>query len=947
MQENINQAKTKVKKSGKRVILVLLFLAIIIILAFINIRGEYLQVLEIGEKHAQNYIHNLENTAKIALAVFVMLYLSIYITNKIIKKGLRPFFEDEKMQMPKLPNKSIALMLGVIITIFITPIVTEKLMLAINATWFGISDPIFNMDVGYYIFQKPFVELVLVGLILLTVALSIYTAVYYIIAFNVYLDGIDIEILKKNKVLKQLIMNAIVLSVLLGALTFIKAQDILFSSFISPNLDDSMTFTGAGFVDVTIKLWGIRILAVIIIVSVCLALFYLKKHDKRKTVISVMLVPIYLVILFVSIILYDILFVRTDELGREKQYINYNIQNTRKAYNIEIEEKEIQSTGTITALQVEKNKNILNNIPIVDKNTTLTTLKEYQSNVGYYSFNNTHIAEYNDSLVYVTPREISTTGILSATNKTYEYTHGYGTIITSAVRTKDGNIQYIQSDFNDNKEITEPRIYFGLETWESIITNAKNQKEHDYPITTIASANNIYDGDAGLQLGTLDRFILGISKRNINIAFGIDMKQDSKILTNRQIIERVKKVLPNLIYDDSPYLVITDEGKLVWVIDAYTTTNRYPYSTSISVEKNGVKTNLNYIRNSAKVLVDAYNGTTTFYITDRNDPIIMAYKKIYPDVFVDIDTSIPEDIRKHFVYPEFLYDVQSTILTSYHGVQPEVLYRNDDVWEVATYNQNVSSGTKVSKMAPYFSMVNDNGEKLGLILPYTQLNKKNISSYLVGTCEESGNGKLVLYKFASGNNVLGPLQLERQVEEDETISKELESIELTGTKIMKNILIIPVENTLLYVEPIYQVMVNESQVPVLKKIIVASGNKLAIGNNLQDALENLLSQEAVDIEVENTEDIESLVDLIIKANNNLKASNESTDWEMIGKDVKRLQELITQLEALVEEERIREEAQRENEAANVITDNTISNNTVNGNSIDTNMFQNVVNAIFN
>lgn len=468
-----------------------------------------------------------------------------------------------------------------------------------------------------------------------------------------------------------------------------------------------------------------------------------------------------------------------------------------------------------------------------------------------------------------------------------------------------GNVQYIQKEVSgkDQKiKIEQPRIYFGLETDEIVATNAKNRQEYDYTDENGTDYTSNYEGEAGLQLGFLDRLILGFTKRDLNLAFSGEITSDSKILINRDIIARVKKALPYLIYDENPYTVVTQEGKIVWVIDGYTVSSNYPYSQYTSIEHDGIKENINYIRNSVKVLVDAYDGTMSYYITDRTDPIAMAYRNIYNTLFVELDEEIPQDIANHLVYPEFLYNVQAEILKVYHNVKPDVLYRADDLWDIAKYNSVKSTKATGSYMKPYYSMLKTaDGEQFGLIQVYTPDEKQNIISYLVGSTK-NGNNQLKLYKFSADSNIVGPMQLDKQMEEDELIAKELELLSTTGTKLTKQMIIVPIENTLLYVEPIYQTMLNESDVPILKKVIVASGNKVAIGENLNKALENLLSTYAVDIEVENTEDIEGLIEAIIKANKNLTQSNTNNDWEMMGKDVKRLQDLITSLEVLKEEE---------------------------------------------
>ena len=297
----------------------------------------------------------------------------------------------------------------------------------------------------------------------------------------------------------------------------------------------------------------------------------------------------------------------------------------------------------------------------------------------------------------------------------------------------------------------------------------------------------------------------------------------------------------------------------------------------------------------------------------------MAYRNIYPTLFVDLEEEIPQDIQQHLVYPQFLYDVQAEILKVYHNVKPDVLYRADDLWDIAKYNSVRNTRSTGTYMNSYYTMVNDDGEEeLGLIQIYTPDARQNIISYLVGTTQGSSN-KLKLYKFSADSNIVGPMQLDQQIEEDEAISAELETLNTTGTRLTKQMIIVPINNTLLYVEPIYQTMLNESEIPLLKKVVVASGNKVAIGDTLSKALQNLLSQYAVDIEVENTEDIDGLIDAIIKANDNLTESNNSNDWELMGSDLKRLQELINSLEELKAEE------DQKQEELNSTTDNNADN----------------------
>ncbi len=526
-----------------------------------------------------------------------------------------------------------------------------------------------------------------------------------------------------------------------------------------------------------------------------------------------------------------------------------------------------------------------------------------QPGIGVYNING------ENTLAYISPREIISNETRTYNNKTYEYTHGYGTIITSASRTSDsGALSYINSSFENSEnsvKISEPRIYFGLQTNDLIAINQNEDKEYDYPLTSTSNNYNTYDGKAGIKLGFFDRLILGIKEKNIKLAFSKDINSETNIIIKRNILDRVKKVMPYLEYDEEPYMIITDSGSLVWVIDCYTTSNSYPYSQVTNLlQDNGTIKRINYIRNSAKVLVDSYNGTMKFYITDKSDPIIMSYWKMYPELFEDLNEKIPEDISKHFVYPKYLYNIQKDILKQYHQVKPEVLYRSDDVWDTAKENTSKVTTLVGTDIEPYYTIVktvNNDKATLGLVLPYTISEKQNINAYLVGTYNEKGEKELKIYKFNKDSAILGTLQLDTLIEQDEKISVELKAIEVTGTKIEKNIIVIPVNNTLLYVEPIFQVLQNENKMsPILKKVIVASGNKVAIGNNIEEALNNLLSQEAVSIKIE-TDNIDDLIEEIIKANKNLTQSNQSNDWLLIGQDIEKLQSLITELEKLVEE----------------------------------------------
>lgn len=937
--ENVKTESKPIKKKS-RMYLVLLFLALTAVVMYVIYRGNYLEILELGENYLPIFWRNIAYMSITFIVNFLVLFILIYLTNRKIKNGLKPFFDEEKRKMPKILNKSLAFILSILVSGLTTSVLLDKVMLCFNSAGFGINDPIMNYDIGYFVFQKPFIEFILLYAMGIVVGLTIYAALYYIIAINHYFDGVNRETLRKSPLIKQALVNLRVLAVLLGIFIIIWTQNIGTQKFMTLEQDSiAYSLYGAGVADTTIQLWGYRILAVVIIISIFIAVKYIKLKQTKKILLSLMAVPIYMISMFLVLFAFQAFFVNSNELDKEKLNIAANIDYTKQAYNINVEEVNLKDEGTLTKSDIVNNSKLLDNIALVNRDIVLQDLNALQTNKGYYAYRNTQIAQKTingeKKLVYISPREIiSSEGTYN--NKTYEYTHGFGGIVTSATDIDEkGNLVNLQKSFsNDDNilEITEPRIYFGTQTNDTVVTNSKTKKEFDYPITdkgNTKNAENTYNGNAGLKLGFLDRLILAIKEKDLKLAFSSDVTDESKILINRNIKERAKTLLPDLIYDENPYIIIDENGKMLWVLDAYTTSNNYPYSQKITIDTDYGRKEVNYIRNSIKVLIDVYDGTINFYITDKTDPIAMAYYNLYEGLFVNKDTQIPEYISNQFIYPEFLYKIQAELITRYHDVQPDVLYRNDDVWSIATNNISKVSTKTGTEIEPYYTMVQTvekSDPELGLVIPYTPYNKQNMLAYMVGTYE-NGQPQLKIYKYPSDSNVLGPMQLNTQLEQDERIASELESLNTTGTKITKYLIAVPIDNKILYIEPIYQQYINEADsVPTLKRVIAASGNKVAIGNTLKESLTNLVSQYAVDIEVENTDNVDDLIDAIIRANDNLKDSSQNGDWTMMGKDMDKLQTLIEQLNKLVEEQKKEEQENTINNTINTIGENDITNN---------------------
>ena len=445
----------------KRKIFVTIFLIVFLIYSYISIRGSYLQIISIGSSYSEVFRKEMIQKLEVFAGSFIFVYITTYLTTAIIKKGLKQFFKEEKKEMPKLPTKSIALAFAAVLGLVLSNTITEKLMLALSGTLFGKTDPIFNLDIGYYVFQKPAIEMGLYCLIAYMVILSLYIVGYYILVFHNYFDkGIDMETLKKNTFIKHMIVNLFIVVICFSILTVVKIQDIVTGRFMT--IKNGTSLYGAGLIDVTIKKYGYMIFSIFIILIIIKALNYIKKSRPRRATLCLALIPTYLIVLFTVVLVFDVTYVKRNEYDKEKEYIKSNIEYTKLAYNINIEETEIENSGTITKDDANSNADVINNINILNNEMVLTNLKEYNTSSGYYDFVSTRVGLYEINntrkLVYLTAREIVNNDTRTYNNKTYKYTHGYGVIVNSASETEtSGGLKYIQTGLEENSIIRNGR----------------------------------------------------------------------------------------------------------------------------------------------------------------------------------------------------------------------------------------------------------------------------------------------------------------------------------------------------------------------------------------------------------------------------------------------------------------------------------------------------------
>ena len=703
---------------------------------------------------------------------------------------------------------------------------------------------------------------------------------------------------------KQLINVIIAGTVVVIMYNFLSHQDILIGDMLQKESVKGAYLTGAGFLDVNIKLWIYRIISIVIIIAVYNFIRGIKKEESKKILFSIILIPAALIVVFIVNIAIDSIFLRGNDIDREKEYILQNIRATEEAYNINVENKEIAKGTDITSEKIKKDSELIEKLPMVTPDVVKETLENNTDNKekkSLYKYGNPNLVKNGNAYDYLTTREIDDKD-KTLTNKIYKYTHGnFGILTSSSKVNKNGYLLNVSEKFEGQElngtKIKEPRLYYGENTNSNAIVNAKDIKEYDYPTSTLTNKENNYNGKGGIKLSLLERIALAITKGSTELVFNNNIVKNTKVLLNRQIIERAKKILPNIRYDKDPYLVAKDDGGLAWVIDGYTVTSRYPYSQKVSIEADkGGKERINFIRNSVKVVIDAYNGTVDFYVTDTTDPFISTIMKTYPTLFKNYN-ELSENIKKQMRYPQYLFDIQAKVLTTYHNSDVDNIYRADDRWEVAEVS---GSGTR-SSTSMYTLLKKGDELKPAIITTYTPEKRKNIVSYLVGQTENGAN-KLTMYRY-NEKSELSLSFIDTQIEKDEKVQKEMRELTTLGTELKTVRILLPYEDTTLYIKSIYQVFLNEDSVPVLKKVIVANKGKVGIGNTLKEAMQRMLTENAIDIDVRDLENEDELKDAIIKQNKTLKDVMKQGDFEYTGKDIQRLIKLVDQLEEVSKEKK--------------------------------------------
>ncbi|MCZ6857500.1 MAG: UPF0182 family protein [Gemmatimonadetes bacterium] len=705
----------------------------------------------------------------------------------------------------------------------------------LNRTAFGVSDPAFGKDIGYYFFTLPGVAAVTAFVLSLTVLTLLMVSPLYLVRGDIVIRGRRITIEPSAERHLGALLAVLFLATAVS-LFWVRLPSLLFSG--------SGPIHGAAYADLTARVPFIYASAVVSIIGAGLIAWGLKSHRlPRFLAVAVVLYLVTGVVGGLYPAAIQRFVVDPNELVKETPFIERHIEATRAAWNLdEVEIRTMSGEASLTLDDIRANSGTIRNIRLWDRGPLLQTFGQLQEIRTYYDFvsvdDDRYMIDGELRQVLLSPRELNSASLPSRTfiNEHLTYTHGMGLTLSPVNQvTLEGLPTLFIKDLPPASSVsigvTRPEIYYGELSNDYVFVNTR-QAEFDYP-SGDSSATTVYAGVGGVRVNSIFRkLLLAARLGSANVFLNKDIHNGSRVLYHRNIRERAEKALPFLRWDADPYMVVTDEGRLKWFLDAYTTGNRYPYSQPY-------RDGPNYLRNSVKVLIDAYDGTIDAYIAEPDDPIIQTYAKIFPNLLQPLE-DMPDDLRAHIRYPDDLFRAQTELYATFHMDDPTVFYGREDQWQIPSASGTRGEGSRDPYMRHIvMKLPEEASEEFILMTPFTPRGKENLTAWLVARMDGEHYGQLVVYRFPRQSLVFGPTQIVNRIDQDTDVSRQITLWDQAGSDVIRgNLLVIPIEEALLFVQALY-LRAEGGRIPELKRVIVAFENRVVMEETLERGLSRL------------------------------------------------------------------------------------------------------------
>jgi len=887
---------------SKKVVTIVIIVCIVLIAvlaALANFITDILWFYDLG--YISVFLKKLLTQLTIGVPVFLIFLFVGNLYLRAINKGYhkRLIVADEKLGAKGQKRLSLALaaVSSLIITYTAASTIWYTFLQFTNSTSFSLADPIFSLDVSFYTFKLQFIQglnnTVITGIVVYAFMTFIYYAILMSIcpakapiseggdddedeltrrrkktqqrsAFSEGLLralGIDPEAVSQQQdrsreddggggggmgsfkeliyiAQKQLVVLGVLFFLMLAVSFFLRQFDLLYTS--------TNVLYGMGYKDYNITLWVYRIIVVMaVIASVFFARGIVKKSVKTTFIVPGLMIGVGIIGAIVGGITQSLV-VEPDAINKEGPYIKYSIDFTQKAYGLaDVDIIDFAADNKLTGEDIINNSDIIRNIRINDYEPAKIFYNSTQSIRQYYYFNDVDVDRYTINGEYtqtfIAARELDYSRLPQEwLNLHIKYTHGFGFVLSRVDKvTPSGQPDTLVRNIPPESDVEEieipfprPEIYFGEMTDDYIVVNT-NEKEFSYPLGE-TNVETMYEADSGVNMNWFNRLMFSIREGDIRLLFSANVNSDSRIIINRNIASRVREIMPFLQYSD-PYMV-TSGGKLYWIIDAYTTSKNFPYSEPYNLQYGDTT---NYVRNSVKVVIDAYTGDTGFYLIDTEDPVAATMSKIYPALFRTMG-QMPEGVTPHIRYPSTLLNIQANVYKRYHVNDVTVFYQGEDRWDIA--KERVGAGDEETYMWPnYYIMKIPGYESVEFVnsIPYTPKDRNNMIALLVARNDAPDYGKLVLFQLPKGQIVMGPSQIDAQIAQDTNISRDFALWENAGSTYSRgNMFVIPIENSFMYVEPIY-LRATIGSLPEVKRVVIYFDGRIAYKETLRDALDEM------------------------------------------------------------------------------------------------------------